>query len=317
MGRRPKSTSGLNLLVGVDKPVGMTSHDVVARARRALGERRIGHAGTLDPLATGVMVLGIGQATRLLGLATSEAKEYLARFAFGRETTTDDAEGETRREAPVPERVGELAFAQQAMARLRAMTSQVPPSFSAISVDGVRSYAAARKGEQLDLAPRPISVLDAQALAIGTEDDGTPFWDVHVHVSKGTYVRALARDLGRELGSACHLSQLRRTRSGTVSLAQCAPLDEIERNGVQALRPLDPARVLGLRIRPLSEAELAAVRNGTPVSCAPLVGMRPDEDVALVHGGLLRAVASVRGPRLVPHTVFPDGISGVLDESVR
>ena len=317
MGRRPKSTSGLNLLVGIDKPAGMTSHDVVARMRRALGERRIGHAGTLDPLATGVMVLGIGQATRLLGLATSEDKEYLARIAFGRETTTDDAEGQTRREAPAPGQVGELAFAQASMGRLLAMTQQVPPSYSAISVDGVRSYAAARKGEEIALEPRPIRVLSALALGVGVKQDGTPFWDVAVGVSKGTYVRALARDLGRELGSACYLSQLRRTRSGSVCLAQCASLDEVERDGVQALRPLDPARVLGLRTRLLSEQELEVVRNGGAVCCAPLGEVAPEEEVALVYDGLLRAVASARRGRLLPRTVFPDGISGVSDEGLR
>ena len=317
MGRRPKSTSGLNLIIGVDKPSGMTSHDVVARVRRALGERRVGHAGTLDPLATGVMVIGVGQGTRLLGLATAEDKEYLARISFGRETTTDDAEGETRREAPVPAQVGDLTFAQGCMGRLLAMTQQVPPSFSAISVDGVRAYAAARKGEEIALEPRPIRVHSALALAVGTEPDGTAFWDVAVSVSKGTYVRALARDLGRELGSACHLSQLRRTRSGAVSLAQCVSLDEMERDGVQALRPLDPARVLGLRVRTLAEQELGAVRNGAAVSCAPLDEVAPDEEVALVYDGLLRAVASARRGRLMPRTVFPDGISGVSDEGAR
>lgn len=317
MGRRPASTSGLNLLVGIDKPAGMTSHDVVAHVRRALGERRVGHAGTLDPLATGVMVLGIGQGTRLLGLATSEEKEYLARIAFGRETTTDDAEGETRREAPAPERVGDLAFAQASMAHLLAMREQVPPAFSAISVDGVRSYAAARRGEQVQLEPRPIRVLAASALAVGTEQDGVPFWDVHVRVSKGTYVRALARDLGRELGSACHLSQLRRTRSGQVGLGQCVALERIEREGPTALQALDPARTLGLRVRRLDEREAAAVRNGTPVGIASLDEVADDERVALVYDGRLRAVASVRRGRLQPDVVFPDGIDGLSDEGVR
>lgn len=317
MGRRPASTSGLNLLVGIDKPVGMTSHDVVARLRRALGERRIGHAGTLDPLASGVMVLGIGQGTRLLGLATSEEKEYLARMSFGRETTTDDAEGDTRREAPAPAQAGDLAFAQASMGCLLAMREQVPPAFSAISVDGVRSYAAARRGEEVTLAPRPIRVLAASALAVGAQEDGAPFWDVHVRVSKGTYVRALARDLGRELGSACHLTQLRRTRSGEVGLAQCTPLDEVERHGVRALRPLDPARTLGLRIRRLDEREAVGVRNGMPVDVAPLPAVGDDERVALVYDGRLRAVASVRRGRLQPDVVFPDGIDGLSDEGVR
>ncbi|MBS5449802.1 MAG: tRNA pseudouridine(55) synthase TruB [Coriobacteriia bacterium] len=314
MGRRPASTSGLNLLVGIDKPAGMTSHDVVARVRRALHERRIGHAGTLDPLATGVMVLGVGQATRLLGFATAEDKEYLARVSFGHETTTDDAEGETRCEASTPEHVLDLAFAQDSMNLLLNMTQQVPPAYSAISVDGVRAYAAARRGEEVALDPRPIRVLSALALATGTDDDGAPFWDIIVHVSKGTYVRALARDLGRELGSACHLRQLRRTRSGSVSLSQCVSLDELEYLGVQALRPLDPAAVLGLRTRALSERESAAVRNGTPVDCGVLANAREGERVALVSGGLLRAVATVRRGRLEPAAVFPDGIDGMNDE---
>lgn len=311
-----RAASGLSLLLGVDKPVGMTSHDVVARVRRAVGERRVGHAGTLDPLASGVMVVGIGPATRLMSFATAEDKRYLARFSFGSETETDDAEGAPRRSAPAPEWALDEVWAAGQMGILLSMTEQVPPAYSAVQVGGVRAYDAARKGAGLDLAARPIRVLGAQLCATGADGEGNPWWDVALAVSKGTYVRALARDLGRALGSACHVGMLRRTASGAVALADCMALDEVERLGADGLRPLDPLRVLGFPAVRLSEGDLADVRQGRRLSVARTdggcaCGVGEGGPVALVRGGSLFAVARRQGAALAPQAVFPDGVSGV------
>lgn len=312
------ATDGLSVLVGIDKPVGLTSHDVVGRLRRALGVRRIGHAGTLDPLASGVMVVGIGQATRLMGLATAENKRYLARLSFGRETVTDDAEGQTRRQAAVPPEVASGACGERGMEVLRSMTSQVPPIYSAIQVGGVRAYDAARKGEEMELAERPISVEEAFFCGTGVfeegDDAGLPWWDVVVSVSKGTYVRALARDLGRALGTACHVASLRRLQSGSVGISSCSPLAEVEERGAQALRPLDPAEVLQCAEVPLSEDDVAAVCNGRRLSAVRTAGgcarEAPEgERLALVRDGRLYALAARSGGALVPGTVFPGGIA--------
>lgn len=308
------------MLAGVDKPVGMTSHDAVSRLRRALGEGRVGHAGTLDPLASGVLVVGIGPAARLLGLAAAQTKSYVARFAFGCETETDDAEGAVRRAAPAPEGALDLAWARGREQALLRMTSQVPPAYSAVQVGGVRAYAAARAGEGLELGPRPVEVLEARVLAVGAFGPGeaapgaTAWWDVALTVSKGTYVRALARDLGRELGSACHVAALRRTASGPVTLADCAPLDEAERLGAAGLAPLDPARVLGAAALELSEGEAGDVACGRRLSAARACGgaaASAEEGalLALEREGRLMAVARRRGGAVVPEAVFPGGVA--------
>lgn len=315
-----RAPSGVNALAGIDKPVGITSHDAVARVRRAFGERRVGHAGTLDPLASGVMVVGVGQATRLLAFAAAEDKRYLARLSFGRETETDDVEGATRRSAPAPASALDEEWAAAQMGVLLAMTEQLPPAYSAVQVGGVRAYAAARRGEGLELRARPVTVREAQLVAVGVGEDGAPWWDVALTVSKGTYVRALARDLGRALGSACHVAALRRVASGPVALSDCAPLEELERSGPAGLRPLDPVRVLGCPSVPLSEEDVRAVRDGKRLSAARTGGgagraLPEGARCALVHGGRLYAVARRDGSALAPQAVFADGVAGAGDES--
>lgn len=314
---RPRNTSGVNALIGVDKPVGMTSHDVVARVRRALGERGVGHAGTLDPLASGVLVIGVGRATRLLGMATAEDKCYLARFAFGTETTTDDEEGEVRREAPVSPEFFDRDWAMGQMRVLKGMTEQVPPAYSAVSVNGVRAYRAAREGREMELAARPCRVLDAQVLFAGQDEDETCVWDLVVHVSKGTYVRALARDLGRALGGACHVRALRRTASGIVGVRQCVTPDALDRAVEQGvpLPLLDPLQVLGIPGLRVSDAEAASVRDGRRLRTRGRASsLEEGADVGLVYDGSLRAIARLQQDALVPRLVFPEGVAGVSDE---
>ncbi len=204
-----RTPSQLNMLLAVDKPVGCTSHDVVSQCRRALHERRVGHAGTLDPMASGVMVVGVGQATRLLGMLTLDTKSYVADISFGVETNTDDAEGEAVRTVPVAPELRDLAYARERLAAMLGPQMQVPPAFSAISVNGVRAYKSAREGNAVDLPPRPVEVYAADLIAVGGEGD-TCVWTVAFSVSKGTYIRALARDLGRACDSAAHISALLR-----------------------------------------------------------------------------------------------------------
>lgn len=313
-----RGESGINCLFALDKPVGPTSHDVVSRVRRALGERRVGHAGTLDPLASGVLVVGVGQGTRLLGMLTLDEKAYEARIAFGAETTTDDVEGEVSREAVVPPEIVDRAFAEQVVAGLVGTFDQVPPAFSAVSVGGRRAYDRARSGEEVELAPRTVTVHEARLLGVGSED--APCWDVYLRVSKGTYVRSIARDLGRDLGSAAHLRSLRRVSSGAVDIARCVSLEGLEALGPEAVREraLDPVLALGYPFRVLAPDERADVSFGRQVEaglCVDTTGVvRPpahEELVSLVADGSLVGVWRRSGAWLRCEANFPTGITGV------
>jgi tRNA pseudouridine55 synthase len=213
----PAVTPGL---VVVDKPAGLTSHDVVARLRRLAGTRRVGHAGTLDPMATGVLVIGIDKATKLLGHLAGHDKDYLATIRLGVATTTDDAEGDVVATADPGGVSGEALAA--AMAALTGALQQIPASVSAIKVDGVRSYTRVRAGEQVELAARSVHVARFELL----ERRGADL-DVAVTCTTGTYVRALARDLGAALGVGGHLTALRRTRVGGFSIEAAATLEEL------------------------------------------------------------------------------------------
>lgn len=308
-----RKPSELNLLLAVDKPVGITSHDVVSKVRRAVGERRVGHAGTLDPLASGVMIVGVGQATRLLGRITLDRKGYLARIAFGSETTTDDAEGEVTRTAPISEDLASPMFARQVLTEFVGEQEQVPPAFSAISVDGIRSYKRARAGEDVELPARTIEVYSAGLVAID-QTDGVVTWTCSFEVSKGTYIRALARDIGRAAGSAAHICDLRRTSSGSITSGKCLRIEDIDPQNART-HALDPARVLGLPVSELSDEELSFVLNGRAImrdrAYHGAVDASDAKGVALAHAGQLRAIAGVEGRALAMELVFPQGIEGV------
>jgi tRNA pseudouridine55 synthase len=252
------TASGLLVL---DKPAGWTSHDVVARVRRLAGTKRVGHAGTLDPMATGVLVLGIEKATRLLGHLTLHSKRYDATLVLGVTTSTDDAEGS------VVSRVDpagvDAAAVRAAAAALVGPLSQVPPAVSAISVGGVRSYARARRGEDVTLAPRAVVVHAFDVLAVRG-----PVVDVAVHCGPGTYVRALARDLGAALGVGAHLTALRRTASGPYALPAPA-LDDVERDGVAAhLVPLDDAARAAFPVLTVGAEDARRVLTGVRLDVA-------------------------------------------------
>ncbi|ABY22406.1 tRNA pseudouridine synthase B [Renibacterium salmoninarum ATCC 33209] len=202
----------LSGLVIVDKPQGWTSHDVVAKMRRLAGTRKVGHAGTLDPMATGVLVIGINKATKLLTYIVGTSKTYDATIRLGQSTITDDAEGEIRR----------------AVAALTGEILQVPSSVSAIKVDGERSYARARAGKDVQLAVRPVNILSFDVHRIQSTTDGLLDVEVTVSCSSGTYIRALARDLGTALGVGGHLTALRRTAVGPYGLDRTQTLESLQ-----------------------------------------------------------------------------------------
>ncbi len=238
-------------LVLVDKPIGWTSHDVVARVRRLAGTRKVGHAGTLDPMATGVLVVGVNRATRLLTYLVGADKTYTATIRLGVATVTDDAEGEP---TTVTDASGvDEAAVRAGVAGLTGPIEQVPSSVSAIKVDGRRSYARVRAGEDVALAARPVTVHRFEVLAVrAAEQDGSTVLDVdvEVQVSSGTYVRALARDLGAGLGVGGHLTALRRTRVGPYGIERTSTLETLEESfallpSAQAARAAFPVRELG------------------------------------------------------------------------
>lgn len=291
--RASLSTDGLLL---VDKPAGITSHDAVARARRALGVRRIGHHGTLDPFATGLLVLLVGRATRLAPFLSGEPKVYEAEFRFGLETSTDDLTGESVREAPLPD----PEAVREAIAALTGTFEQVPPAVSAKQVGGERAHSAARAGRPLNLRPVTITVHE---------------WTIHsltperlvatIRCAGGTYIRALARDLGRATGSAAHLVALRRLASGDFRVEDAVDADSLQPGaGVPLRSPLDG--VLDLPREELDAEAVARIRQGGTVDAtvAGQVGALIDD-----QGGLVAIGERVRD-HWQPRVVLQDPVAG-------
>jgi tRNA pseudouridine55 synthase len=242
-------------LLVVDKPAGWTSHDVVGRVRRLARTRKVGHAGTLDPMATGVLLLGVGRATRVLGHLALTGKAYEATVRLGATTVTDDAEGEVvevRDASGVPD---EAVLA--GLAALTGAIEQVPSAVSAVKVDGVRSYARVRSGEAVALAARPVVVSRLDLRARRGDD-----LDVVVECSSGTYVRALARDLGASLGVGGHLTALRRTRVGPFDLSAARTLEQLADDPDAAVVPLDDAVAAAFPRRDLDADEAVALSYG-------------------------------------------------------
>jgi tRNA pseudouridine55 synthase len=280
-----------------DKPAGMTSHDVVARVRHLTGQRRVGHGGTLDPPATGVLVVALGRATRLLPYLPMEPKRYLAVIAFGAETDTLDATGTV---VATADAVVDAQVLRRALGGFLGVQQQVPPMVSAVKVGGERLYAKARRGETVQREPRTVTVhaLDLLELA-GAE---RPLATVVVTCSGGTYVRALAADLGRALGTLAHLDSLRRTRVGSFDEADAHPLDELQAladGGRLDQVVIEPATALApLGVRPLSPREAAALASGQTLSPTgrdgPVAAVGPDGQlVGVIQDGAGRARSKV------------------------
>jgi len=278
----------------IDKPAGITSHDVVSEARRALRTRRIGHAGTLDPFATGLLVLLVGHATRLLPHLDGEPKVYDATIVFGSETDTDDLTGNVVRTAEFPDR----ARVREAIVSLTGSIDQVPPAYSAKQVDGQRAYAAARRGVALALDAVRVHVHGWELRELA--DD---YLRATITCGGGTYIRALARDLGRLSGSAAHLGALRRVRSGSFDVAGAITLETL-RAGETSLRPALDA-LPHLQAISLSDDDVSHVRQGRLVAAA--VEATPSSMAALVDGsGRLVAVAERAADAWQPRVVLPD-----------
>ncbi|MGP3971335.1 tRNA pseudouridine(55) synthase TruB [Streptomyces sp. 6N223] len=270
MSRKANQEDRPDGLVVVDKPAGFTSHDVVAVVRGIARTRRVGHAGTLDPMATGVLVLGLGRATRLLGHLALTEKEYAATVRLGQATLTDDSEGEVTANA------GAAGLARDALdaavAGLTGAIMQVPSSVSAVKIDGRRAYKRVRQGEDVELPARPVTVsaFTVHEVTERAAADGTPVTDVAATVtcSSGTYVRALARDLGAALGTGGHLTALRRTRVGPYGLDAARTLDELRRE--LAVRPLAQAAAAAFPRWDVDERQAELLGNGARIATPPL-----------------------------------------------
>lgn len=247
----------------IDKPEGWTSHDVVARVRRILGMQAVGHAGTLDPFATGLLVLGVGKATRLLRFVSDQDKTYAGRGVLGIGTTTADPEGEVNHREPLPVARTDL---EAAMASWVGAIEQVPPMASAISVKGVRLHRLARQGIQIERQPRAVTIFEFELLGLGTGD--FPEFDFRVRCSKGTYIRSLVDDLATGLGGHGHLLSLRRLAVGPLLVEASVTLAQLEANPQAQL--LSPAGgLVGLPMVAVGEGMAAAVAQGRVIPCLP------------------------------------------------
>jgi tRNA pseudouridine55 synthase len=273
----PATGSGL---VVVDKPAGITSHDVVSRVRRLAGTRKVGHAGTLDPMATGVLVVGVNRATRLLGHLTATDKQYDATIRLGATTTTDDAEGEPLESRPT-DGLTEPAV-RAALAGFEGEIDQVPSSVSAVKVDGRRAYARVRDGEQVDLPARRVTIH-----ALEVTDVELPEVRLSVRCSSGTYVRAIARDLGEALGVGGHLTALRRTAVGAFDLAVAHTLDDLGEHF--AMTPIAEAARASFPALDLDPDQAEAVRVGrrleVPLAATTALFAPDGEFLALYRAG--------------------------------
>jgi tRNA pseudouridine55 synthase len=298
---------GLDGILVVAKPAGPTSHDIVALVRKLAATRRVGHGGTLDPFASGVLPVFLGHGTRVVEYHLGDRKAYRATVCFGASSSTDDLEGElTPVEAAAPDR----AAAEAALGAFRGVITQRPPAFSAIKVGGRRAYALARAGETVVLAEREVTIHSIDLVSWDDTDRERPVAVVEVVCSAGTYVRALARDLGLALGTAAYLGSLTRTASGPFELADAVALDEIREAAaisptglLPLLRPIDA----GLEDFPeiaLTAEETQAVARGQFVTPESGIAERAERYRLRSPDGALVAIASAQGGRLAPDKVF-------------
>lgn len=287
----------------VAKPSGMTSHDVVARVRRLLGVRRVGHAGTLDPAATGVLVVGVGRATRLLGYLTGCDKEYETTIRLGATTTTDDADGQIVSRQPV-DAVPDL---EEVLTRFVGEIEQRPPAVSAVKVAGRRAYARARAGEVVVLEPRIVRIHRIELRRTRRVDDLLDV-DLVVACSAGTYIRSLARDIGEALGVGGHVRRLHRTRVGTFSIGDAVPLDDV---GPHAVIPLAQVAARVFPTVHVGPADARRLGHGMRLAASPS-GEAPASDThrgpiaILGPDGDLVALVEERDGAWVPRVVFAD-----------
>lgn len=312
-----RGQSALSGVVLLDKPKGPSSHDMVYLLRRATGERRIGHAGTLDPLASGLLVMLVGPATRLSDYLSAAQKSYEFTVVFGTSTDTDDAAGEVVDEMPVPPCVQEREAACAYLESLVGTHDQVPPQYSAIKVDGKRAYRNARSGITTDLAPRAIEVFSCMLLDMNPSSSNEggcahTSWKVRANVSKGTYIRSLARDIGAALGTCAHVGDLRRISCGEADVADALSADCVTDMSAAEIEAcfVDPLPLLGFPVVEVDDTTMKLIANGNRLECETPCADAAGPFVSVVHDGKLMALY-----RRVPdnammeaHAVFPGGI---------
>ncbi|MEX1173667.1 MAG: tRNA pseudouridine(55) synthase TruB [Chloroflexota bacterium] len=299
---------GLDGILVIDKPIGPTSHDIVGLVRRLAATRRVGHGGTLDPFASGVLPVFLGRGTRLVEFHLADRKAYRATVCFGASSSTDDLEGEmTPAEGPAPDR----AAVEAALPAMRGVIHQRPPAYSAIKVGGRRAYAMARAGEVVELPQREVTILDLAMVSWDGSDPDRPIAILDVTCSAGTYIRALARDLGELSGSAAYLGALRRTAAGSFTVDEALALDDVRAaaaDGPAGLVPLMRSVDDGLDRFPevvLTAAEVAAVSRGQFVRPAASFDGGAERYRLRAPDGALVAIATDAGPgRLAPDKVL-------------
>jgi tRNA pseudouridine55 synthase len=287
----------------IDKPAGLTSHDVVQRVRRIAKQRRVGHLGTLDPLATGVLPIALGEATKLSQLLTHGAKSYRGKFVLGVETTTYDREGEVvaERRGPWPTR----AVLEKSLAEFQGEIDQVPPPYSAVKQGGQAAYVRARRGEEVVLEPRRVTVSRLEVTQYEP-----PVVALEVDCSAGTYLRSMAHDLGAALGTGAHLSELCRTRSGPFTLDQAVTLEALEQLGpALESRVIPMLAATGLPTFEVDARVARRVRNGVQLGRQEIRGAPPEGTLQLAHAGKLVALVEARRglPELETVRVFVGG----------
>jgi tRNA pseudouridine55 synthase len=303
---------GFDGILVVAKPPGPTSHDVVALVRRLAATKRVGHGGTLDPFAAGVLPVFLGKATRVVEFHMGDRKEYRATVCFGASSSTDDLEGElTPGEAPAPDR----AAVESALPGLTGTIRQRPPAYSAIKLEGRRAYAIARAGGTVELAEREVTIHRLELASWDDSEPDRPVAVLDVKCSAGTYIRALARDLGQTLGSGAYLGALSRTASGPFRIDDAVPLDDVRAAaaaGPAGLRPLLRPVDTGLDAFPevrLTESEVRSIARGQFVRPAAGIPAPADRYRLVGPGDTLVAIAAAQGDRLAPDKVFVEAVA--------
>lgn len=254
-----RGQTNLNFLICIDKPNSMTSHDVVNRVRNITGEGRVGHMGTLDPLATGVMLIGVGSAARLNNYLELSDKTYEVCAEFGKTTNTYDCQGEVTSKHDVDPDYMTEKFASDYLNKLVGKHMQVPPAFSAIKIDGKPAYKSARSGEDVNLEPREIDIYSAELIGVSENK-----WKFSLEVSKGTYIRSIVHEIGQDLGCGAHVCELSRSSVGCVNLGDCYSLDELQKGFENKnLRVLNAAEILSFPIVDADEKMMKRVSNGS------------------------------------------------------
>ncbi len=285
-------------LVFIDKPQGWTSHDIVAKLRGIAGTRRVGHAGTLDPMATGLLILGVDAGTKLLTFLVGANKTYSARIRLGASTITDDAEGEITSSADASAIT--RAQIETQLEKLRGEIKQVPSSVSAIKVDGERAYAKVRGGDEVKLAARPVTIYKFEITGEPTVSEGFVDFNAVIECSSGTYIRALARDLGAALGVGGHLTALRRTHVGNYSVEDAQAMETLSRETLK-ITPLAEAAVANFECLELNEQDVIDLRHGKRIS-----GKIGSELAARISQNQLVAMIEPAGDKLKSVVVFAE-----------